>query len=100
MHQVNHVATTCLVTQHLLHDDYVEKYFVLAGGVLFAIELLLLTLNTFNVTMVSIATIVAVVTAQYLLGPDPAFDIKRLRQDSVNMVYLNKRFVDFCTFET
>ncbi len=48
------------------------------GGVLFAIELLLISVNAFNVMLVAIATITATHIGRILLGSNPSFDIPAL----------------------
>jgi len=49
------------------------------GGILFAVELLLVSVNAQSILIVSIATITATAIGRYLLGAAPAFDIPALQ---------------------
>lgn len=50
------------------------------GGILFSIELLLVTVNSRTILPVAISTVVAANVGRYLIGSDPAFTIPALEQ--------------------
>ncbi|MDF2368500.1 chloride channel protein [Sneathiella sp.] len=49
------------------------------GGVLFAVELLLVSVNAFSIVIVSIATVVATYIGRLLLGAYPSFEVPALQ---------------------
>lgn len=49
------------------------------GGMLFAVELLLISINVWSILLVTIATVVATYIGRLLMGASPAFDIPALQ---------------------
>lgn len=45
------------------------------GGILFSVELLLLSINSRTVLPVIISSVIAANLGRYLIGPDPAFHV-------------------------
>lgn len=54
------------------------------GGILFSIELLMLSVNSRTVLPVIISSVIAANVGRYLIGPDPAFHVPAAGLDSVS----------------
>jgi CIC family chloride channel protein len=60
------------------------------GGILFAIELLLVTVNSRTILPVAIATVISANVGQYLIGNDPAFMIPEiLKMSGSSSIYVS-----------
>lgn len=60
------------------------------GGLLFAVELLMVSINALSIAVVAIATITATYIGRYYLGLDPAFNIPSLMIPSDHLTQLSQ----------
>lgn len=63
------------------------------GGILFAVELLLVSINAKTLTIVAIATISATYIGRFYLGIDPAFNIPALALPQNHLTQLNQLYL-------
>jgi len=57
------------------------------GGIVFAIELLLITINARNLLLVTTATVVATRIGHFLLGTDPSFYVPTLERPDFQLIH-------------